>query len=68
MRVVLVGSASLRQQLRLQLPDNVLVVGEAATLAAGRLDEDRLIFGQQIFSGKPGFIDVIGSHAGACCL
>src|SRR5262245_11668063 len=37
MRVVLVGPASLRQQLRLQLPDNVLVVGEASTLAAGRL-------------------------------
>lgn len=37
MRVVLVGPASLRQQLRSQLPDNVLVVGEAATIRAGRL-------------------------------
>jgi len=37
MRVVLVGPAALRERLRLQLPDNVLVVGEAATLAAGRL-------------------------------
>src|SRR4029453_8303667 len=37
MRVVLVGPASLRQRLRLQLPDNVLVVGEAATIGAGRV-------------------------------
>jgi DNA-binding NarL/FixJ family response regulator len=37
MRVVLVGPASLRRRLRSQLPDNVLVVGEAATLSAGRL-------------------------------
>jgi len=37
MRVVLVGPASLRQRLRSQLPDNVLVVGEAATISAGRL-------------------------------
>jgi NarL family two-component system response regulator YdfI len=37
MRVVLVGPASLRQRLRSQLPDNVLVVGEAATIRAGRL-------------------------------
>ena len=37
MRVVLVGPASLRQRLRPQLPDNVLVVGEAATIRAGRL-------------------------------
>jgi len=37
MRVVLVGPASLRHRLRLQLPDNVFVVGEAATIRAGRL-------------------------------
>ena len=37
MRVVLVGPASLRQRFRSQLPDNVLVVGEAATIRAGRL-------------------------------
>jgi DNA-binding NarL/FixJ family response regulator len=37
MRVVLVGPASLRQRLRSQLPDNVLVVGEAATIRSGRL-------------------------------
>jgi DNA-binding NarL/FixJ family response regulator len=37
MRVVLVGPASLRQRLRSELPDNVLVVGEAATISAGRL-------------------------------
>jgi len=37
MRVVLVGPASLRQRLRSHLPDNVLVVGEAATISAGRL-------------------------------
>ncbi len=37
MRIVLVGPASLRQRLRSQLPDNVLVVGEAATIRAGRL-------------------------------
>jgi len=37
MRVVLVGPASLRRRLRSQLPDNVLVVGEAATISAGRL-------------------------------
>ena len=36
MRVVLVGPAPLRQRLRLQLPDNILVVGEAATVSAGR--------------------------------
>ena len=36
MRIVLVGPASLRQRLRSQLPDNVLVVGEAATIRAGR--------------------------------
>ena len=37
MRVVLVGTVALRERLRLQLPDNVLVVGEAATLAAARV-------------------------------
>jgi NarL family two-component system response regulator YdfI len=36
MRVVLVGPAWLRQRLRSQLPDNVLVVGEAMTISAGR--------------------------------
>ncbi len=37
MRVVLVGPASQRQRARLQLPDAVSVVGEAATMSEGRL-------------------------------
>ena len=36
MRVVLVGPASRRQQARHDLPDTIIVVGEAATLSAGR--------------------------------
>jgi DNA-binding CsgD family transcriptional regulator len=36
MRVVLVGPASRRQRARLQLPADVDIVGEAATLSAGR--------------------------------
>ena len=36
MRVVLVGPASRRQQVRHDLPDTIIVVGEAATLSAGR--------------------------------
>jgi len=36
MRVVLVGPAWARQRFRSQLPDNVLVIGEAATIDAGR--------------------------------
>jgi DNA-binding NarL/FixJ family response regulator len=37
MRVVLVGPASRRQRARRELPDNVSIVGEAATVEAGRL-------------------------------
>jgi DNA-binding NarL/FixJ family response regulator len=36
MRVVLIGPASRRQRARLQLPADVDIVGEAATLSAGR--------------------------------
>jgi DNA-binding CsgD family transcriptional regulator len=36
MRVVLVGPASRRQRVRRELPDTVMVVGEAASLSAGR--------------------------------
>ena len=59
MRVVLVGPALRRQRARLQLPAEVSIVGEAATLGAGRvaaaaadayvlltppsLEEDRLV-------------------------
>ncbi len=59
MRVVLVGPASRRQRARLQLPADVNIVGEAATLSEGRvaaaaadayvlltppsLEEDRLV-------------------------
>ena len=59
MRVVLVGPASRRQRARVQLPADVDIVGEAATLSAGRaaaaaadayvlltppsLEEDRLV-------------------------
>src|SRR3954467_8682508 len=37
MRVVLVGPASRRQRARRELPDSISVVGEAATMDAGRL-------------------------------
>ena len=37
MRVVLVGAASQRERARRELPDSVIVVGEAGSLSAGRL-------------------------------
>jgi DNA-binding CsgD family transcriptional regulator len=36
MRVVLVGPASRRRRVRHELPDTMMVVGEASTLSAGR--------------------------------
>ncbi|MFL6279887.1 MAG: response regulator transcription factor [Vicinamibacterales bacterium] len=37
MRVVLVGPALRRQRARRELPDNIIIVGEAATAATGRV-------------------------------